>query len=128
VTFTEDLTNCNRLSTPTVTCSIPIDALTTTPYSIVWGELIYAKIAAINVYGISVVSDAGTGAIIITYADAPISLAENFSERSATSVTLNWSEGAANGGSTVIDYQIVYDETTGTDFVVLEDNILSTQF
>jgi hypothetical protein len=91
VTYTEDLTDCNRLTASSLTCTIPVLTLKTTPYEILWGEQIYAKIAAINVYGTSTLSDAGTGAVIITYTDAPVSLTENFSERTATSLTLNWS-------------------------------------
>lgn len=76
----------------------------TTPFEIVWGGSISAKVAAVNVYGSSLVSDSGNGAQIITYPDVPISLIEDFSKRTASSVTLNWLEGAENGGSTVIDY------------------------
>jgi hypothetical protein len=79
VTFTEELTDCNRLTSATLTCTVPVITLTTTPYSIAWGESIYAKVAAINIYGISALSHAGNGAQIITYADAPISLVEDFS-------------------------------------------------
>ena len=89
-----------------------------------WGEHIFAKVVALNVYGPSEESDVGDGAEIITYADAPVSLAEDYSQRTATSVRLVWSEGAANGGSTVISYQLVYDNASGTDFVILESNIV----
>jgi len=123
VTFTEDLTNCNRLTSPTLTCTIPVIALKTTPYEIVWGEHIYAKVTAINVYGLSLTSDAGNGAEIITYPDVPTLLSEEFQVRTATSITLTWVEGAANGGASVIDYQVTYDEASGTDFVILESNI-----
>jgi hypothetical protein len=62
VTFTEELTDCNRLTSATLTCTVPVITLTTTPYSIAWGESIYAKVAAINVYGTSILSDEGNGA------------------------------------------------------------------
>jgi len=44
-----------------------------------WGSSIYAKVIAINYYGASVESDAGNGAIILTYPDAPVSVAEDYS-------------------------------------------------
>jgi hypothetical protein len=72
VIFKEDLTDCNRLTVPTLICTVPVASLITTPYSIAWGEHIYAKISAINIYGNSLLSDAGNGAIIITYPDSPI--------------------------------------------------------
>ena len=53
-------------------------------------------------------SSAGSGATIIFTPDAPISLVENTSERSASTLGLTWSEGAANGGSVIYDYRINY--------------------
>jgi hypothetical protein len=37
-------------------------SLKTTPFSIAWGEDIYAKVAAINAFGISTLSVEGNGA------------------------------------------------------------------
>jgi hypothetical protein len=79
ITFTEDLTDCNRLTSAALSCTLPVASLTTTPYTIAWAESIYAKVAAINVYGISLVSDEGNGALIYTYPDAPVSFAEDYS-------------------------------------------------
>jgi hypothetical protein len=55
-----------------------MDVLTlrTAPFSLPWGSSIYAKIIATNVYGDSLISQAGNGGVIMTYPDAPISLAE----------------------------------------------------
>jgi len=44
-----------------------------------WGDSIYAKVIAYNKYGDSQSSDAGNGAIIITYPDPPINLFEEIS-------------------------------------------------
>ena len=52
-----------------------------------WGSSVYAKIIAINIYGSSIISNPGNGAIIITYADPPIDLIEVISERTASSIT-----------------------------------------
>jgi hypothetical protein len=128
VTFTEDLTDCNRLAMPTLSCTVPVITLTTTPFEILWGEHIWAQVIAINAYGYSAVSDAGNGAEIITYPDSPISLVEDFAQRTYNSVTLNWQAGAEDGGSTVISYQLTYDNTSVTDFVILEDTIVSNFF
>lgn len=47
------------------------------PFSIDWGKSIFARIIAINVYGNSLVSAGGNGAIILTVPDAPTNLANN---------------------------------------------------
>lgn len=90
------------------------------PFSHEWGASITAKIIATNVYGASSFSNEGNGATITTKADAPHSLAEV--SRTATTLGLSWSEGSANGGATVTDYTVSYDQGTST-YVVLESNV-----
>lgn len=90
MTYTEDLTDCNRLALPTTSCTIPVLTLKTTPFEIPWGDHIWVKVIATNVYGDSLISEAGDGAQIITYPDAPVNLAEDFSQRTALSITLTW--------------------------------------
>ena len=58
-------------------CIIPVSVLTSSPYSLSWGSSVYAKIAAINLYGSSAFSNAGNGATILTIPDAPLNLADN---------------------------------------------------
>jgi hypothetical protein len=79
------------------------------PFSLEWGTSIVVKIRAYNFYGDSETSDPGNGAVIITYADAPLDLAEVVASRTPTSITITWNEGFENGGSTVSDYRIWYD-------------------
>ena len=67
------------MATPSLTCTVPVTSLVTTPFEIVWGGHIYVKVVALNAYGPSEESDVGDGAQIITYADAPVSLAEDYS-------------------------------------------------
>ena len=52
-----------------------ISDLIKAPYHHVWGASIWANVIAQNVIGDSIVSDDGNGAIILTYPDAPIDLA-----------------------------------------------------
>lgn len=103
-TFSEDLTNCDRLQMPTLQCTVPVASLKTTPFELEWAGSVWAKVVAINAYGMSEESDAGNGAEIITYPDAPVSFSEDFSLRTYNSVTLTWQEGAENGGSPVSSY------------------------
>ena len=82
---------------------------------------------ATNAYGNSLESDLGNGAVILTEPDSPISFTERTSLREATSLGLQWMEGANNGGSAVLDYQISYDQGSGT-WVTLATGILQKQY
>lgn len=52
-----------------------ISDLIKAPYHHEWGASISANVIAQNVIGDSIVSDDGNGAIILTYPDAPLDLA-----------------------------------------------------
>jgi hypothetical protein len=69
-------------------------------------------VAAINASGSTVASAPGNGALIVTNPDASVSLSNSGS--SAKDITLNWRNGPSNGGSAIIDYQIFWDQGTGT--------------
>ena len=47
--------------------------------------------------------------------------------RSATSISLTWTNGLADGGAPVLDYRISYDQSTG-DFVVLASSLNNALF
>jgi|LakMenEpi03Aug12_release.lakeMendotaPanAssembly.Ray.scaffolds.fasta_scaffold717367_2 hypothetical protein len=74
-------------------------------------------------------SSVGGSAKILTIPDAPISVAELYSSRTATSLGLQWTIAGygptKDGGSPVIDYQVTY--STGSTTVVVP-NILVTSF
>jgi hypothetical protein len=42
-----------------------------------WGSSVFAIVTAVNIYGLSLESSAGNGAIILTVPDAPVMLANN---------------------------------------------------
>jgi len=92
-----------------------------------WGSSVYAKVIAYNLYGYSASSVVGNGAVILTSPDAPINLQEIVASRSATSISIEWSFGAANGGSAVIDSRVTFDQANN-DFVVLQAGISSTTY
>jgi hypothetical protein len=71
-------------------CSVQVTNLKNPPFSLEWGSSIFAKVVAFNIYGDSLNSDAGNGAVIITYADPPVSLVESVSQRAPTSITFSW--------------------------------------
>jgi hypothetical protein len=102
-------------------CSIQVTTLRATPFSLEWGSSINARIVATNIYGDSDQSVEGNGAVMITYSDPPINLQESVHDRTPTSITFGWDNAPMNGGSTVIDYRITSDQSTGTDIVLADD-------
>ena len=88
------------------------------PFIIQWGSSIYARIIATNVYGSSKASEAGNGAVILTYPDAPINLAVNSDITVGSTVGLTWDEGAQNGGTTVLDYTVYSRSSQETDWSI----------
>jgi hypothetical protein len=124
--YTLDLTHCNGAGSTIIAatlCTIPILTLRSEPYNLPYGSSIYAKLYAYNIYGDSLVSTEGNGALILTNPDAPITLVEDYSQRTATALAISWSKGASNGGTTILDYTISYDQGTGT-YVVLSSGVL----
>jgi hypothetical protein len=69
VTYTADLINCDMSTSTATRCTIPVTALRASPFSLAWGTSVYAKIVAKNVYGSSLESSAGNGAVITTTPD-----------------------------------------------------------
>jgi len=64
-------------------------------------------------------SEIGNGAVILTNPDAPINLAEVYSERTATSLGLTWEAGALDGGSSVKDYTVNYQISDSGNYLEL---------
>jgi hypothetical protein len=79
-----------------------------TPFDLAYGTSIYAKLVATNVFGDSLESEAGNGAVIVTNPDSPLNIGEMPEYWSASSITIEWDEGVANGGKTVLDYRVSY--------------------
>ena len=77
----------------TTQCEIPISILRQAPFSLPWGSSVFAKVIAMNTYGNSEESSVGNGAVILTYPDAPVSLAEVYPERTKSSLGIEWSLG-----------------------------------
>jgi hypothetical protein len=88
---------------------VPITLLRDSLYQLEWGDHVWAKLIAYNLYGYSDESEVGNGAQILTNPDSPVNLAENVAARTATTITFSWEDGQANGGSEVLDYRITYD-------------------
>jgi hypothetical protein len=102
--------------------------LTSAPFSLSLGDPVFAKVIAVNAKGSSPESDAGSGATIITKPDKPTALAEVTAQRSASTLGLSWTAGAADGGSPVYEYRVqmailgqafsILDSTATTAYLV----------
>lgn len=112
VSYSEYLETCDG-SQPTIIqneqCIVSSIVLNAEPFNIDWGQSVYAKVSASNTYGSSEFSEPGNGGVILTNPDAPVNLAEDLSGRSQNSIAFTWSQGALNGGASVIDYRIHMD-------------------
>lgn len=123
--YSQEMVDCDGTLAATISntqCTIPISTLTASPYSLVVGDEVFVNIIAVNLYGESVVSMDGNGAIIAYVPDMPVNLANDLSVTSATIIKITWDQGASNGGATVIDYRISYDQSIG-DFIILETGV-----
>jgi hypothetical protein len=92
-TFSQDLTDCDAQNNEIVSasqCTIPLATLTTSPFSLSYGESVYARVVATNIKGDSVESDEGNGAIIITKPDVPENLLEDTQYRTESALGLVW--------------------------------------
>jgi hypothetical protein len=104
-----------------------VSVIRTSPYNLAWGTSVYAKVIATNIYGNSVESAAGNGAVITTTPDAPINLAENTSFRTKSTIGLTWSKADFIGGAEIIDYRISISQLDGI-YSVMASNVVSSSY
>lgn len=93
-----------------------------------WGEHIWVKVIANNIVGPSVESNPGNGAMIITAPDAPLNVLEQTQYRTKSILSIKWDEGAANGGTPVIDYRVSIAENLVGEFTSIVDGLQATSF
>jgi len=125
--FSIDLTYCDQSTSTVTSCTIPVTAIRAAPFSHSWGASIYAKVFATNVYGNSLVSNEGNGAIITTTPDAPINLAEDTSLRTKSTLGLTWTQAEFTGGAVIIDYRINIAQVGGS-YSVLASNLVNPSY
>lgn len=89
---------------------MPVSTLRNLPFEIEWATSVWATVLATNIYGSSGTSEPGNGATIVTVPDAPINVANDAEQTTATQIGITWDEGVFNGGKTVTDYRITYDQ------------------
>lgn len=93
-------------SSTLVTCTIHVTIFRSSPYDLPWGSSVYAKVIATNIYGDSIESLEGNGAVITTTPDAPINLAEVYEQRTKSTIGLSWEQAPFIGGAVIEDYRV----------------------
>lgn len=74
-----------------------------------FGDSVFVKVVAINIYGESIESDAANGAIILQVPSAPVGLTNINITNSSSVIRLSWMNGLSTGGTPIIDYRVSYD-------------------
>lgn len=69
---------------------------------------------AYNSYGNSLFSEVGNGAVLMTIPSPQVNLAETTSLRATQTIALEWQNGATDGGTPIVDYQVNYATVTGS--------------
>ena len=127
VSFSVETTSCDVSTSTLTTCTIPVAALRSSPFSLDWGSSVFAKVIAVNLYGDSLESEAGNGAVITTTPDAPTDLLEVYEQRTKSTLGLSWAAPVFTGGAVIEDYRINIAEQ-GQAFSVLASGITDTAY
>lgn len=104
--YSVDLTNCDMSSSTLLSCTIPVQNLLASPYSLTWADSVSAQVSAANIYGYSELSAAGNGAVLVTNPDVPQVLAEDVSQRTKSTLALTWEAPTFTGGTFILDYRV----------------------
>jgi hypothetical protein len=102
---------------------IKLAVLKTTPFDLIEGDHVLAKVSATNSYGESSYSPVGNGATIWVEPDAPVALANNAEVTNANEIAVTWQEGVNNGGTEVLDFRLWYTLESANSFVVLVEGL-----
>lgn len=119
-TYSTETVYCDgsdSLIVSTTTCTVPLSTLRAAPFGLAdLGSAINIRVNALNAYGTSPLSEMGSGAIMQLVPDAPINLANVPEITLDDKIGLSWEDGASNGGTSIVDYQIYFDQ--GSDSYV----------
>lgn len=122
--FTEDLTNCDGQTDGLIIanrkCSIPMGVLTSS-FSLVLGDLVVAKVAAINSKGQGQYSGTNViGALVETPPQSPQAGPARGPLTSETQLDVNWeflTTYEHTGGTVITSYELQMDDGQGGTFV-----------
>lgn len=128
--FLPDPTNCPTLDLKVQDCTFTMSMLTSTPYNLVFGDLVVARARTTNFYGTSQWSQLNTqGAIIkqVPTKMGPISVLS----KTETEITLSWSTlngQEATGNSEILAYNLYWDKGSTSQPNIKVVSTLDTEF
>jgi hypothetical protein len=114
-------------SLSTMSCTVPLSTLQLTPYDLEYSDGIYARIIATNFYGDSLQSNSGNGALMVLVPDAPTNLLKNTAGSSKSVISFTWDPPVFDGGETIIDYRVSYNQATGV-YVNLLSGVMDASY
>jgi len=79
------------------------------PFSLQPGNEVKAEITAENIFGESVYSKMGKGALFLKVPDPPKDLSNNNEKTNGTNIEFNWFDGVSDGGTKITAYTVFYD-------------------
>jgi hypothetical protein len=85
------------------------------------------KVTAFNSVGSGPSSSVGGDAVSAVVPNPPINLARNQLLTTVSQVSLTWADPVFDGGSSIIDYQVSYDQGTGV-FLIIGTGLTSKAF
>jgi len=121
-----DCNGSNILILAETKCTVKVATLQASPFLILWGKGIYARVIATNYLGSSAASEPGNGAVILTFPDEPINLSNNLAITWKTTIGLSWDEGDFNGGTPIIDYTVISLSSDSSTFIERQVGVIGT--
>ena len=82
---------------------------------------------AVNIVSSSDESSQGNGGVLLTNPDPPANLQNVLAITNSQRIGLTWSDGASNGGTAILDYRIMWDQSTG-NWVTLASGVIGTSY
>lgn len=129
--FSYDLVNCDGENDHYVIdnqhCELPMATLQAAPFNLQIGQKVKAKIIAVNNAGESPESDTSGEAVSAQEPDAPVNLLRWDQYVTTSQIAITWDDGAFDGASPIIDYQVSYDQSSSV-YQVIGIGITSREF
>lgn len=94
-----------------------------TPFNLLQGNSVYAKLVATNQFGTSLESSVGNGALICLVPSAPQNLVNVAAVTSYSVIGLQWEACLNNGGDLVIDYDVYFTTSDSFTFELLDSAV-----
>jgi hypothetical protein len=100
-----------------------------TPYLLVEGQSVFCAIQAFNSIGASPISNDGNGGnLVLSHVPSePYGLSKEWDLTTTTEIGLMWNAPNFDGGQSILDYRVWFDQGTNS-FAVLAENVVTLPF